>query len=147
MKTPMHRAAVLVVAALFLGACGKTPDEEQIAQNIAAMKEAVERKEFTDIADYLHDSFVANDRMNAGDVKQLLHMYGMQHSRIGATIISSKTTMDLVYTDRAESILSVVVTGSSGRLPSDGSVRTVTLEWVKQSGDWLVRKANWEHYR
>jgi hypothetical protein len=143
----MCRAVIPVLVALFLGACSKTPDEEQIAQNIAEMKEAVERKEFADIADHLHDSFIANDRMSAAQVSRLLQMYGMQHRSIGATIISSKTTMDLVYTDRAESILSVVVTGSSGGLPSDGSVRTVTLEWVKQSGDWLVRRAHWEHFK
>ena len=118
MKTSMCRAAIPVLVALCLCACGKTPDEEQIAQNIAEMKEAVERKEFADIADHLHESFIANDRMNAMQVRRLLQMYGMQHRNIGATIISSKTTMDLVYTDRAESILSVVVTGSSGGLPS-----------------------------
>ena len=38
------------------------------------------------------------------------------------------------------------VTGSSGGLlPSDGSVRTVKAEWMKQAGDWLVISAQWEH--
>ena len=147
MKTVMHRLAMALFIALFLVACDKTPDEDQIAQNIDAMKEAVERKEFTAIKDHLHDSFIANGRLNTRDVNRLLQMYGMQHKNIGATIMSSKTTMDPVFPDRADTTLSVVLTGSSGRLPSDGSVRTVTLEWIKDSGDWLVRKANWQHYQ
>jgi hypothetical protein len=146
MKNAIRRTAALTFIALFLGACDKTPDEEQIAQNVTAMKEAVERKEFSDIRDHLHASFIANDRLNARDVNRLLQMYGARHKTIGATIVSSKTTLDPTFPDRAQTILSVVLTGSSGRLPSDGSVRTVTLEWVKHSGDWLVRKAEWQHY-
>ena len=146
MKVLLRCIAVVLLVALPLVACDNTPDEDQIAQNIDAMKVAVEEKKFSDLSDYLHDSFIANDRLYARDVNRLLQMYGRRHKNLGATIISSKTTMDPTYPDRAESILSVVLTGSSGGLPSDGSVRTVTLEWVKQSGDWLVRKASWEHY-
>jgi hypothetical protein len=147
MRRAIRSLAIYLPIALSLLACDNTPDEDQIAQNIATMKEAVERKEFTDIKDHLHDSFIANGRMNAREVNRLLQMYGIQHKKLGATIISSKTMMDPVFSDRAETILSVVLTGSSGRLPSDGSVRTITLEWVKESGDWLVRKADWNHYQ
>ena len=110
------------------------------------MKEAVEMKEFTGIKDYLHKDFIANERLDAKEVKQLLQMYSMQHRNIGVTVIGSETTMDSAFSDRAVTTMSVVVTGSSGALPSDGSVRTVKLAWIKQSGDWLVRKAEWEHY-
>lgn len=147
MTPSTSRIASLLCLILFLVACDGTPDEEQIAQNIAGMTEAVEQKDFAELKDYFHDSFIANDRMNARDVRRLLQMYGRRHKRIGATIISSKTTMDPTFPDRAETILSVVLTGASGGLPSDGSVRTISLEWVKQSGDWLVRKADWQHHR
>ena len=73
-------------------------------------------------------------------------MYSMQHRKIDVTIVASNTTINPTFPDRAETILSVVVTGSSGGLlPSDGSVRTVQVEWIKQSGDWLVINAEWEH--
>jgi len=143
MKMNMYRLAISIFIVLFLVACDKTPDEEQIAQHIAAMQEAVEMKKFTAIKNHLHEDFIANERLDAREVKQLLQMYSMQHRNIGVTIINSETTMDSAFTDRAETTMSVVVTGSSGRLPSDGSVRTVTLAWVKESGDWLVREAEW----
>lgn len=145
MKKGMYRRAILILTVLFLVACDKTPDEDQIAQHIAAMQEAVEMKEFTEIRNHLHSDFKANERLGVSEVKQLLQMYSVQHKNIGVTIIGSKTTMDPTFSGRAETTLSVIVTGSSGRVPSDGSVRTVKLEWVKQSGDWLVRKAKWEH--
>ncbi|NQX88544.1 MAG: hypothetical protein HRT77_07755 [Halioglobus sp.] len=137
---------VFLLLTVILVACDKTPDEEQIGKKITRMKKAIEQKEFSAINEHLHRSFVANDRMNAKDVKRLLHMYGMQHNKLGATILSSKTTLDTVLPGRAETLLSVVITGSSGRLLADGSVRTVTLDWIKESGDWLVRKAEWRHY-
>jgi hypothetical protein len=146
MKKSIRRLTILIFIVLFLGACEKTPDEEQIAQNIASMKEAVELKDFTGVKKHLHKDFIANERLHAREVNQLLQMYSMQHRNIGVTIIASETTMDSIFSDRAETTMSVVVTGASGRFPSDGSVRTVKLVWVKQSGDWLVRKAKWEQY-
>lgn len=146
MKKSMRRLTIFTFIFLFLVACDKTPDEEQIAQNIAAMKEAVELKNFAGIKKHLHKDFIANERLNVREVNQLLKMYSMQHKNIGVTILATETTMDSTFSDRAETTMSAVVTGASGRLPSDGSVRTVKLAWVKQSGDWLVRKAKWEHY-
>lgn len=142
----MRLSVILIAAVLLLGACSKGNDEEQIAQAITAMSEAVENKEFMAIQPHLHESFRANDQMDAKEVRQLLAMYGMQHKTLGVTLVGSKTTLDPIYPDRATTVMSVVVTGSSGRLPSDGSVRTVELEWIKDSGDWRVRTAKWKHY-
>jgi hypothetical protein len=142
----MRLTAIVLVAALLLVACAKTGDEEQIAQAISAMATAVERKDFSVVQAHLHESFRANDQMDARQVKQLLAMYGLRHKRLGVTITSSKTTLDPVYPDRATTMMSVLVTGSSGRLPNDGSVRTVEIEWIKDAGDWLVYRAKWQHY-
>ncbi len=145
MTIKLCRLAACLVLMLYLAACSKTPDEEIIAQHIATMQEAVEAKDFSEIADHLHGSFIANERLGAREVNQLLTMYSMQHRNLGVTIVSSKTTMDPTFPDRAQTIMSVIVTGSSGRLPSDGSARTVKLEWIKQAEDWLVVSAKWEH--
>ena len=142
----MRVFAIFCLAALLLVACSKSTDEEQIAQNITAITEAVETKKFSAVQAHLHESFRANEQMDARQVKQLLTMYGLQHKKLGVTVVGSETTLDPVYPDRAETTMSVVVTGSSGRLPSDGSVRTVDLEWIKDSGDWLVRKAKWQDH-
>lgn len=140
----MLRILTFLTLTLLLGACSKTPDEEQIAQNIAAIEAAVEAKSFTDIEAFLHEDFLANEQMSARDAGRLLQVYGRQHRRLGVTIIGSKTTMDEIYPDRAETTLSVVVTGSAGRLPTDGSARTVRVEWIEDGGDWLIRRASWQ---
>lgn len=142
-KTMMRIPAILCLAALLLAACAKTTDEEQIAQNIAAISEAIETKQFSAVQAHLHDSFRANDQMDARQVKRLLGMYGLQHKNLGVTIVSSKTTLDPVYPDRARTVMSIILTGSSGGLPSDGSMRAVDIEWIKDSGDWLIRTAKW----
>jgi len=146
MTIKLCRLAACLFVMLYLVACGKTPDEEIIAQHIATMQEAVETNDFSEIKSHLHESFVANKRLDASKVDQLLRMYSLQHRDIGVTVVGSKTTMDATFPDRAETILSVVVTGSSGGLPADGSVRTVKLEWIKESEDWLVIRAAWEQY-
>lgn len=144
MATKLCRLAACVLVMLYLVACGKSPDQEIIAQHIADMQEAVEANDFSVIKSHLHQSFVANKRLDATKVDQLLRMYSLQHKDIGVTVVGSNTTMDPTFPDRAETVLSVVTTGSSGGLPSDGSVRTVKLEWIKESEDWLVIRAAWE---
>ena len=146
MMAPMRPLTVFTLIVFLLCACKGTPDEEQIAQHVTAMKDAVERKDFAAIRSHLHEDFVGNKHMDAREVKQLLQMYSLQHRNIGVTIVGSNTTMDPTFEDRAETTLSVVATGSSGGLPEDGSVRTVKLEWLKESGDWRVIRAEWGHY-
>jgi hypothetical protein len=146
MTTKLCHLAACALVMLYLVACGKSPDEEIIAQHIADMQEAVETNDFSAIKSHLHESFVANKRLDAEKVDQLLRMYSLQHRDIGVTVVGSKTTLDATFPDRAETILSVVTTGSSGGLPSDGSVRTVKLEWIKDSDEWLVIRAQWEQY-
>ena len=129
---------------LLLFACHKTPDEEQIKLIISQLSKAVEENKPASIAEVLHKDFRANGDKDAQQVKQLLMMYGMQHQSISVTIVSSKTVIDPVYQDKAESTLSVITTSSSGSaLPSDGSVRVVKLEWRKD-GDWKILKADWQ---
>jgi hypothetical protein len=146
MTLKLSSLTAFLIVMLYLVACGKNTDEEIIALHIATMQEAVEANDFGEIKNHLHASFIANKRLDAREVNQLLRMYSLQHKNIGVTIVSSNTTMDPTFPDRAETIMSVVVTGSSGRLPSDGSVRTVKIAWIKQSGDWQVIRADWERY-
>ena len=146
MTISMCRLTIFLCIALFLVGCDKTSDEEKIAHQISGIQEAVELKDFSDVEKYLHNDFLANERLSTKESGQLLKLYSMRHRNIGVTIVASNTTMDSTFTDRAKTTMSVVVTGAAARLPSDGSIRTVQLEWVKQSGDWLVRRAKWEHY-
>lgn len=140
----MRLITILLVTALLLVACDEQGGEAQIAQNLSAIEEAVEAKDFPAIAKYLHTGFVANDRMGIEEVRQLLRLYSLRHKKLTVTIVGRSTTMHANFSDRATSTVSVVVTGSSGLLPSDGSLRTVEVEWVEDGGDWLIRKARWQ---
>jgi len=131
---------------LLLSACDKTPDEEKIQNNIQAIQNAVENKELMGIGKYLHKDFLANRSMDSKQLKQMLFVQGKRHSNISIVIVSQETTIDPVYIEKAETTLSVVMAGSSGGLPEDGSVRVVDLEWRKVGSDWQIIKANWEHY-
>lgn len=141
--------AVLATAFFMLSlwalvACETTPDEEQIQQNLNAMIAALEEGKPAELGKYLHESFQANRHMDAKQVKQMLVMYGMQHASISVTVISTQTSIDPVYTDKATTTISVVVTGFSGRgALEDGSARVVNLEWLKED-DWKLLKADWQ---
>jgi PBP1b-binding outer membrane lipoprotein LpoB len=139
----MKLISLLLAAALFLTACADESDEDQIAQTIAIIEEAVESKNFTEIEKYLHSGFIANKHMGIDEVGRLLQLYSLQHKRIDVTIVGSSTTMHQNFSDRADSYVSVIVTGSSRFLPSDGSIRRVEVEWIKEADEWLIRKASW----
>jgi len=140
----VSHTAFFICAVFLLSGCNKTPDEEQLQKIISEMISAIENKRLTDIADHLHANFQANRRMDAIQVKQMLMVYGMQHAHISVNLISSQTTLDPIYRDKAFSTLSIIVTGSSSRgLPDDGSIRVVKLEWRKDD-EWKLLKAEWE---
>lgn len=142
-KAVFHTAFFICVT-LLLSGCDKNPDEEQIQLIMDEMIAAAEAGRPGDIASHLHENFQANQHMDIQQVKQLLMLHGMQHATISINVVSSQTTMDPVYTDKASTLLSVIVTGSSERgLPEDGSIRVVKLEWRKD-GDWELLKADWE---
>lgn len=139
----MQLITMILATTLFLTACGRQSSEEQIARNIAAIEEAVEQNNFYSIEEHLHDSFLANDRMSIDEIRQLLRLHSLRHKTLGVTIVGSNTTMHENFSDRAHSVVSVIVTGSSGLLPSDGSIQRVEIDWVEDSGDWLIRRASW----
>lgn len=141
----MRLISILLTAIFFLTACGEMKDEDQIAENIAAIEDAIEQKNFSAIEKYLHDDFIANQQMDIDDVRQLLRLYSLRHKKLDVTIVGSSTTMHQNFTDRADTYVSVIVTGSSGFLPTDGSIRKVEIEWFKHSETWLIRKAAWRH--
>ncbi|MFK7978123.1 MAG: hypothetical protein AB8C02_18465 [Halioglobus sp.] len=136
-------AAIFVAVSFFLSACAEKGDQELIEHTLAAISEAVEEKDFTAVHQYLDDGFIANERMGVDEVKQLLRFYSLRHKKLNVTIVGSNTTLHANLPDRAYSTVSVIATGSSGLLPSDGSIRQVEVEWTKHSGDWLIRKASW----
>jgi len=138
------RVYFLIVCTFLFAACSKTSDEAQIKLILENLSQAVTHNKLSSVANSLDKDFRANGEMDVQQVKQMLAMYGMQHQSINITIVSSKTVIDSVYQDKAESTLSVIATGSSGgMLPDDGSVRVVKLEWRKD-GDWKILKANWQ---
>jgi len=141
--TALLLRAVILGTVLFLSACSGSDDEAQIAESIAAIEQAVEQKDFSAIEKYLHEGFVANEQMDNQEVGRLLKLYSLRHKKLSVAIVGSATTMHANLPGRADSVVSVIVTGSSGLLPSDGSIRKVDVEWIKTSGDWLVLKANW----
>lgn len=143
---PLHISRLVALAfaiAMFIAGCAEKDDTEQINQNLNAIEEAVEAKNFSAIAKYLDEGFVANERMRADEVRQLLRFYSLRHKNLGVTIVGSNTTLHANLPDRAYSTVSVIATGSSGLLPSDASVRQVEVEWTKHSGTWLISKASW----
>ena len=138
------RCALAALAFVVLTGCDEKPDEEQINQAIDEISQHIEDKKFSGIADYFHNDFRANNSMDLHQLKQLLKMYGLQHQSIGITIINRKTTLDPIYSYKAETLLSVVTTGGSrGHLPNDGSVRSVTIEWRKDN-HWKIIASHWK---
>ncbi|MCB1844428.1 MAG: hypothetical protein KDI09_15815 [Halioglobus sp.] len=142
--TLLSRLALLAIA-LLLCACSEQDDIARIEETISEIQQAVEEKDFSAVAKHLHKNFTANDSMNADDVRQLLRVYGVRHSKLGVTVVGSTTALHENLPDRANSTVSVILTGSSHVLPADGSIRRVRVEWIKESGDWQILKAAWRH--
>jgi len=128
---------------VLLGSCRRTPDEERIRQNIAAMRQAMEDRTPRVFMAHVDDDFVGNDaNIDKAALANILRVEVLRNDQVGVTLGPIDVEMQ---GDRATARLTATFTGGSGGLlPERGSVYTITSGWKRKGSEWICFSARWE---
>lgn len=137
------RTAAAALAALALAAgCSRSDPERELRATIAAMAQAVERRDPADFLDAVSDDFTRESgAFDKQDAKRML---------LGATVRNEKIVVSAVVTevrvegDRAFARVRVVATGGAGLLPERGRSWDFESAWRREGGAWRVFNADWQ---
>ena len=132
---------IVLIAAVLLSACTKTPDEAAIRDAIGDMSLAVENKESRTFLAYLDPAFQDQYGRDAKVIRQVLAYHFLANQNITVVI----TDIQIQITgSTAQAILHVATTGASRLIPERGQYYELTTGWRKLDGEWLVVSASWQ---
>jgi len=136
-----------LLAGVLLVACGdKLSVEQQIIATLRNMEVAAEEGEHLDFITYVADSFEGQyGSMARRDFHRFMIFQINQHRRLRAQFFPIYV-QDL-ENGRASAHFQLLVTGGAGLVPESGQIYDVETHWIRDGGDWLLDKADWEPAR
>ncbi|TQV72680.1 hypothetical protein FKG94_18500 [Exilibacterium tricleocarpae] len=133
-----------LLAMLLLSACERGSDEQQIRAAVAELTASIEAFDAGDLERQLHPDFAANRKMTRQEAKRLLLFYRLRQQAVSVKVPSLEVILDPVYTDRATTRASALLTSSDGLIPDEGRFITATGRWLKEDDRWLLQQLDWE---
>lgn len=139
------RILLILVALLALVACHRTPDEQRIRENMAAMQTAMQQRQPRQFMAYVAPDFTGQDgRLDRAGLHNLLRALALRNESIGVTL--GPIDVD-VQGDRATVHVTATFTGGSGGLlPERGSIYSITSGWRRADGQWRCYNASWRQH-
>lgn len=140
-------AAGLVVMVL-LGACGNAPSvEQQIIASLESMEEAAETGKPMDFMGHVAKGFKGQQgTLERAEFQRYMLLQMSENRRLYANFFPIKVVgiPELVGEPEASASFRLLVTGGNGFLPERGQLFDVQTEWIREGGDWLLFRADWE---
>lgn len=134
---------VLVLFALALPACRRTPDEAQVRAAIASIAQAAEAGSASDVGAPLSEDFDGNaGQLDRRGLTGMIRLLALRGEHVGVTM--GPVSVEL-RGERMVASFTVTLT-SGGRLLSDQlGVYQVESAWRKEDGAWRCYTASWKH--
>ncbi|MBZ2189273.1 nuclear transport factor 2 family protein [Alcanivorax sp. JB21] len=142
------RFAAVLLCALVLTACSKTPPEEAIEAAIHEMADAVTERRGAVISARLAEDFVleqygGQSTMDRRDTQRMMAGLLLRYQDIRVVITNVSVTLDPVRDDQAEATFNALVTGGhGGLLPARGQLFRMSTDWQHDGSDWQVVRAS-----
>ena len=141
----MTRRTLLVALVIVLGhlasACSRTDPEKELRATVAAMAQAIEKREPADFLDAVCDDFTRESgAFGKQDARRVLAGTMLRNERIQ---LSAVVTDVRVEGDRAFAKVRVIATGGAGLLPERGQTWEFDSAWRREKGRWKVFNADW----
>lgn len=131
-------AALLLVAV----ACTRTPPEQRLREQVAAMADALQQRDAAAVMAPVASDFVGGAGLDRRGLQRLLQLQLLGNAQVGATL--GPVTVEL-RDDTAQARFDAVLTGGSGRLlPERAQAWHVTTTWRRDGADWQLYSAQWE---
>lgn len=139
----MRRLLLLVLLILGLAGCSRTPDEERIRAAIAAMEQAVEKREPRAFMEFIAPDFIGTDA--SFDREAMHNLMRVQFlGNQGISVLLGPIEVNL-QGERATARMTATLTGGSGGwIPERGAIYDIESGWKRVDGEWRCISANWQ---
>lgn len=134
---------LLLLAAMLLSGCTRSPSEEALRATMDAMHDAGQNRAVGDFMEHVAEDFVGNrGEFDRRQLELLLRAVAMRHQTIGVT----RAAVSIEITgDRAVVQMQLLVTGGSGgMLPDSGQLFDTESAWRFADGEWQLGSATWK---
>jgi len=131
---------LLLIIALTLIACDRTPDEEKIRNTLGKIEAAVQKRETKPALKYLSKNFSGPEGMKIQQIRQMMAAHYIRNKNIQVVIAGLKIK---VTGNDAEVNFNAATTGGTGVLPERLQYYDIETVWQKIDGDWLITRADW----
>lgn len=133
--------AACMLVSLLVVACGRTPPEQRLREQLSSMQQALEQRRAGDFMDGVAADFGGEQGMDRAALQQAVRAQVLANANIGLTLGPAQVEM---HGDRATVTFSAMATGGSGRfLPDSAQAWDVTTAWRDQDGQWRLYYAQW----
>ena len=141
MRPTFRFGCLMMVLALALAGCRRTPDDVAIRQAIEAAAQATEQVDASALLGQLTDDFDGNDNaMRRQDIGKLLRVARFRgetlHAVLGPVDVQPRG-------DRYVADFTVTLTSGGKLLPSQLGVYKVETAWRRDGHDWRCYEATW----
>ncbi|MFC5569134.1 nuclear transport factor 2 family protein [Lysobacter yangpyeongensis] len=134
-------ARMLLVLALALPGCARTPPEQQLREDVHDLGSAIERHDAGAVEDALAADFIGPGGMDRKAARRLAQGMFLRYRDIGVT--TGPLDIDL-QADTATVRFSAAMTGGAGALPGSGQLYEVETAWRREDDEWLLVNAHWK---
>ncbi len=142
------KTGLLACVLLATASCHRTPAEQAIREQIAAMQKASEQHDISVVVAPLADDFIGQgDEESETLDRKTFHRYLVfVQMRQGGTIHATlgPITFALQGTDRATANFTALITGGGSLLPADGQIEQVRTGWRLDGSKWRMISAEWK---
>ncbi|MEO6154369.1 MAG: nuclear transport factor 2 family protein [Thermomonas sp.] len=138
----MRRLALACLLIAAIGACARTPPEQEVRQQIEVLQAAIDARDVGAVHDLLAEDFIGNQGIDRRGTRQLAIGLFLQHRDVGARL--GPVAVEVRGENEATAKFTTLVTGGSGGfLPENGQVFDVETGWRRVDGDWRLLNARW----
>ena len=131
----------MLTAAVLVAGCGRSDPEKELRSTIAAMAQAIEKREPATFMEAVADDFVRESgAFGKQDARRILAGVFLRNEKI---TVSAVVTDVRVNGDRATASVKVLATGGAGLLPERGQTWDFDSAWRREGGRWKVFNAEW----
>lgn len=139
----MRPIAIVLLSAILLAACSRTPEEQRIRNAITAMQQAVQAHQPRDFMSYVSTDFAGEDAtVDRDGLANILRAEVLRNDVVG--VILGPIDVQMQGSRATVHVTATVTGGSGGLLPEHGAIYAITSGWKKDGSDWLCYNASWE---
>ena len=133
------RCVVVVLLALAVAGCSRTPPEQRLRETIGELGEAIERRDAAAVEEVLAEDFVGPQSLDRDGARRMAALLFLRFRDVGTAF--GPVDVDL-QPGHATARFNVGLTGGSGAvLPDSARLYDVETGWREVDGEWRLTSA------